>query len=159
MLCVEQEAIDILVNGVPLGAAVRADVHFRCDRHGILLLRSIPHAGESANPQSPTFHGLISDHLRLKNMESFLEHLEMRNTATIFQGLVISAEILPLPAVIMLGVASRGLLFWCLNLLCIPLVISMSRRFLFGSKQKSTSSDDIIFEASQTESPVSLEVS
>lgn len=82
----------------------------------------------------------------------------MRHTATIFQALVISADILPLPAVIMLGFASRGLIFWCLNLLSIPLVITMSRHILFVTKEKGPSSDDIIFESSQTESPVSLEV-
>lgn len=92
----------------------------------------------------------------LKNMESFLDHLEIRNTATIFQALTISSDILPLPAVIMLGVACRGLIFWCLNLLSIPLVISMSRKIIFGVNNKEDLSEDVMF---KSESPISLEVS
>lgn len=85
-------------------------------------------------------------------MESFLRHLQLTNTSTEFQSLEINASILPLPAVIMLIVASRGFLIWCLNILSIPIVLSKGHFIIFGGKRKSDASarQDFTYERNQS---------
>lgn len=86
-------------------------------------------------------------------MDAFLHHLQLENTFSLYQSLEINANILPIPAVIMLTVASRGFLFWCLNILCIPLVLSRAKRVIFGIKRKNIVAvrDDLNFERSQAQ--------
>lgn len=57
------------------------------------------------------------------------------NYSSEYSALVISANILPIPAVIMLIVAGRGFIFWCFNILSIPIVLSYAKRILYGGKQ------------------------
>lgn len=59
-----------------------------------------------------------------------------------YSTLVISANILPIPAVIMLIVAGRGFIFWCFNILSIPIVLSYAKRILYGGKQTPDTSTD-----------------
>lgn len=73
-------------------------------------------------------------------MDSFVRHLEMQYTSTIFE---INASILPMPAVILLIVASRGFIFWCLNILSIPIVMTNGKKLTsYGDKGKPESSDE-----------------
>lgn len=67
--------------------------------------------------------------------------MEMRTTP--FE---INANILPMPAVILLVIASRGFIFWCLNILSIPLIISNGKEILYGNKRKTDSIDDRDFQ-------------
>lgn len=79
-------------------------------------------------------------------MEAFVRHLEMRDTASIYQALQIDANILPMPAVILLLVACRGFLFWCLNILSIPIVLSHCKRIIYAGKGDRDSIDDRDFQ-------------
>lgn len=96
-------------------------------------------------------------------MESFVRHLEMRNTPTDYDTFrwEINPNILPLPAVILLIVASRGFIFWCFNILCIPIVLAKARFILFGSKSTPDSLDerDYRYQAHGTNNNNILEVS
>lgn len=69
-------------------------------------------------------------------MEAFVAHLQLERTTSIYQSMVIDASILPIPAVIMMAVASRGFIFWCLNILCIPVVMSQAKFIAFGKSRK-----------------------
>lgn len=84
--------------------------------------------------------------LILQNTESFVHHLDMQNTSSEFASLLINANVLPMPAVIMLLVASRGLIFWCFNVISIPIVLAYSRRILFGGKMSHDSGDERDFQ-------------
>lgn len=65
------------------------------------------------------------------------------NYSSEYSTLLISANILPIPAVIMLIVAGRGFIIWCFNILSIPIVLSYAKRILYGGKQTpDTSTDD-----------------
>lgn len=57
------------------------------------------------------------------------------NYSSEYSTLIISANILPMPAVIMLIVAGRGFIFWCFNILSIPIVLAYAKRILDGGKQ------------------------
>lgn len=61
--------------------------------------------------------------------------LSSPNYSSEYSTLVISANILPIPAVIMLIVAGRGFIFWCFNILSIPIVLAYAKRILNGGKQ------------------------
>ncbi|XP_055325191.1 uncharacterized protein LOC129579287 [Sitodiplosis mosellana] len=80
------------------------------------------------------------------NTESFVHHMEMQNTSTEFASLLISANILPIPAVIMLIVAGRGFIFWCFNILSIPIVLAYMKNILYGSKRTAEASDERDFQ-------------
>lgn len=71
-----------------------------------------------------------------QNMDSFVALLQLERTSSIYQSMVINANILPMPAVIMMAVASRGFIFWCLNILCIPVVLSQAKIIVFGKSRK-----------------------
>lgn len=64
------------------------------------------------------------------------------NYSSEYSTLLISANILPIPAVIMLIVAGRGFIFWCFNILSIPIVLSYAKRILYGGKQTPDTSTD-----------------
>lgn len=66
-----------------------------------------------------------------------MAHLQMQNSNNESPSLVISANILPIPAVIMLIVAGRGFIFWCFNILSIPIVLAYAKNILYGSKRSS----------------------
>lgn len=72
--------------------------------------------------------------------------MEMRNTSSDFASLLISANILPIPAVIMLIVAGRGFIFWCFNILSIPIVLAYMKNILFGRKRTPDSNDERDFQ-------------
>lgn len=98
----------------------------------------------------------------LQNMDSFVALLQLRRTSSIYQSMVINANILPLPAVIMMAVASRGFIFWCLNLLCIPVVLSQAKIIVFGKNRKpeaNTHQPDATQERNQSTNNNVLEVS
>lgn len=59
----------------------------------------------------------------------------MQNTYSDVGSLLISANILPIPAVIMLIVAGRGFIFWCFNILSIPIVLAYMKNILYGGKR------------------------
>lgn len=80
---------------------------------------------------------VTQSYLSLQNMESFVVLLGLQGTSSGIYSMVINANILPLPAVIMMSVASRGFIFWCLNILCIPVVLSQAKIIVFGDKRKS----------------------
>lgn len=61
--------------------------------------------------------------------------LTSSNYSSEYSNLTISANILPIPAVIMLIVAGRGFIFWCFNILSIPIVLAYAKRILNGGKQ------------------------
>lgn len=84
--------------------------------------------------------------LILQNTESFVHHLDMQNTSSEFASLLINANVLPMPAVIMLLVASRGLIFWCFNVISIPIVLAYSRKILYGGKMPHDSGDERDFQ-------------
>lgn len=65
----------------------------------------------------------------------------MRDTSTEFAELIISPNLLPIPAVIMLIVAGRGFIFWCFNILSIPVVLAYARNILYGGKQTDSGDD------------------
>lgn len=88
-------------------------------------------------------------------MNSFLTLLQLERTSSIYQSMVINANILPLPAVIMMAVAGRGFIFWCLNILCIPVVLSQAKIIVFGKSRKSeanTHRTDTVYERNQADS-------
>lgn len=65
---------------------------------------------------------------------SFLNHLEVRNADTFPP---FSDEyLLPIPSIIMLCIAARVLIFWILNIALIPVVISLSKKAVFGEFMK-----------------------
>lgn len=66
-------------------------------------------------------------------MEAFMAHLEMSIPTTIYQPFIINADILPIPAIIMLLVAARGFIFWCLNIILTLIVLTKTRKAIFGS--------------------------
>lgn len=72
-----------------------------------------------------------------KNTESFLNHLRLRTNSP-FE---ISANVLPIPAVIMLIVAGRGFIFWCFNILSIPIVLAYAKKILYIGKGTSDSDE------------------
>lgn len=95
-------------------------------------------------------------------MESFVALLQLQRTTSIAYSMVINANILPLPAVIMMAVASRGFIFWCLNILCIPVVLSQAKIIVFGKSRKvasSTHQPAVAYERNQAENNNVLEVS
>lgn len=57
------------------------------------------------------------------------------NYSSEYSTLSISANILPIPAVIMLIVAGRGFIFWCFNILSIPIVLTYAKKILHDDKQ------------------------
>ena len=67
-----------------------------------------------------------------QTLETFLRHLEMENTANINQRMVISESVLPVPAIILVVVAGRGFLFWCLNIVLIHVVTVKAKSVIFG---------------------------
>lgn len=72
--------------------------------------------------------------------------MQMQKTSTEFASLLISANILPIPAVIMLIVAGRGFIFWCFNILSIPIVLSYMKHILYGGKRTTDASDERDFQ-------------
>ncbi|XP_031631458.1 uncharacterized protein LOC116345877 isoform X2 [Contarinia nasturtii] len=80
------------------------------------------------------------------NTESFVRHLHMQNTRTEIAELIIDPNVLPIPAVIMLIVAGRGFIFWCFNILSIPIVLAYARNILYGGKRTPDSSDERDFQ-------------
>lgn len=79
-------------------------------------------------------------------MDAFVRHLQMRDTTSIFSSLEIDANILPMPAVILLLVACRGFIFWCLNILSIPIVLSHCKQIIYDGKGDRDSVDDRDFQ-------------
>lgn len=77
-----------------------------------------------------------------------MAHMQMTNNSP---TLLISANILPIPAVIMLIVAGRGFIFWCFNILSIPIVCAYAKNIVYGSKRSSDSDErDFQYERSHT---------
>lgn len=97
------------------------------------------HTHTQTHRQNDVFHVFC---YIFQNMESFVRHMEMRNTSSIFASLEINASLLPMPAVILLIVASRGFLFWCLNILSIPIVLTNGKTIIYGGKGMQETSDD-----------------
>lgn len=94
-------------------------------------------------------------------MDSFVALLQLERTSSIYQSMVINANILPMPAVIMMAMASRGFIFWCLNILCIPVVLSQARIIVFGKSRKTeenTHQPAAAYERNQTTNNNVLEV-
>lgn len=77
----------------------------------------------------------------------------MQNTSTDYASLLISANILPIPAVIMLIVASRGFIFWCFNILSIPIVLAYMKTILYGGKRTPDNSDERDFQYARSHAP------
>lgn len=67
--------------------------------------------------------------------------LSRPNYSSEYSTLLISANILPIPAVIMLIVAGRGFIFWCFNILSIPIVLSYAKKILYIGKQTPDTDD------------------
>lgn len=145
-----------------MGVFVHCNGHFRCDRRCVLFLWFIQYFGKQIARVR------ISEELRLltlifnfQNMDSFLTLLQLERTSSIYQSMVINANILPLPAVIMMAVAGRGFIFWCLNILCIPVVLSQAKIIVFGKSRKSeanTHRTDTVYERNQADSNTVQEV-
>lgn len=94
-------------------------------------------------------------------MDSFLTLLQLKRTSSIYQSMVINANILPLPAVIMMAVAGRGFIFWCLNILCIPVVLSQAKIIVFGKSRKAeanTQQTDTVYERNPSDNNNVVEV-
>lgn len=72
-------------------------------------------------------------------MDAFITHLELQRTSSVYQTMVITATILPVPAIIMMAVAGRGFIFWCLNILCVPVVTHQAKVIAFGKNRKNES--------------------
>lgn len=84
--------------------------------------------------------------MQLQNTESFVRHLGLQIAPTEFVPFTISANILPIPAVIMLIIAGRGFIFWCFNILFIPIVMAYARNILYGGKRTPDSGDEHDFQ-------------
>lgn len=127
----------------------------------ILLLWFIQHVGKS-RMSSNIWNAMKLITVYLQNMDSFVALLQLQRTSSIYQSMVINASILPLPAVIMLAVSSRGFIFWCLNLLCIPVVLSQAKIIVFGKNRKpeaQTHHPDAVQDRNQATNNNVLEVS
>lgn len=95
-------------------------------------------------------------------MDAFITLLQLQRTSSEYQSMVINANILPLPAVIMMAITCRGFIFWCLNILCIPVVLSQVKLIVFGKSRKSqTNTHETVnaYERNETANNNVLEVS
>lgn len=75
-----------------------------------------------------------------------MRHLDIQITPSDIAPFLISANILPIPAVIMLIIAGRGFIFWCFNILSIPIVLAYAKNLLYGGKRTPDSSDEHDFQ-------------
>lgn len=77
-----------------------------------------------------------------------MAHLQMVIPSTVYQPFVISADTLPIPAIVMLLVAARGFVFWCLNIILMLIVFSKTKKMMFGAHHDGirTSGNDFRYE-------------
>lgn len=135
-----------------MGCLLHVNVNSWCSCRWIFLLWFVQYIG--LYPSNDGIHCFFPLHLNrndfiwLQNIESFMAHMQMTNNSP---TLLISANILPIPAVIMLIVAGRGFIFWCFNILSIPIVCAYAKKIVYGSKRSSDSDErDFQYERSHT---------
>lgn len=71
-------------------------------------------------------------------MDAFIRHLELDNTQTLNQPFLINENLLPIPAIILLSIAGRGFIIWCLNVIFIHVILANGKK-IFLKPQKSGS--------------------
>lgn len=112
-----------------------------CLIHWFVSLSVYLHLYLSLNAHFPSIVVLFlfCIHSHLQNTEAFITHLQLQFLKSPNPQLIIGANILPIPSVIMLIVASRGFIFWCFNILSIPVILAYAKNILYGSKRSSDS--------------------
>lgn len=69
-------------------------------------------------------------------MDAFIRHLELENTSsTLYVPFLINENLLPVPAIILLSIAGRGFIFWCLNVIFIHVILSKGKQLLWGPRR------------------------
>lgn len=68
-------------------------------------------------------------------MDAFIHHLQLHNTSALFQEFLINENSLPIPAIVLLCVAGRGFILWCLNIIFIHVVRNKGRTILMRSQR------------------------
>lgn len=96
-------------------------------------------------------------------MDAFLHHLQMENTASLYaplQSFLINENILPIPAVILLCVAGRGFVIWCLNIIFIHVILARGKRILLAPRRSGSplATSSFGFEQTSQNGPNALEV-
>lgn len=72
----------------------------------------------------------------LQTMDAFIRHLELENTSTtLYVPFLINENLLPVPSIILLCVAGRGFIFWCLNVIFIHVILAKGKQILWGPRR------------------------
>lgn len=86
-------------------------------------------------------------------MDSFITHLQLQNPRSIYEPFLINENILPIPAVILLTVAGRGCILWCINIVILNVMIKSARKMTLGPRRSGSPLATSSFGFEQTNQP------